>query len=676
MEPRRLLRVLTPRLAPGQHVAVCGAVPELGNWNPYQALPMQRVGIPLWSVELPATVADGTEYKFIILSDDNVIWEEGPNRILQWVVGSGQCQSDASHSPLSTAHCSLKSNETLDFRGLNPWRATGVAVPVFSLRSNDDFGCGDFEDLRLLVDWAAQTGQELIQILPVNDTTMTRTAADSYPYNAISSFALHPLYLRPRLLGEPASLADRERFETLRRRLNEADAVDYPAVVAAKEEYARIIYKEQGAATLASREFADFVAANREWLLPYCAFSVLRDRGGVGEPYSPGLVAHLAIENADGNFFFYAWLQYHLHCQLLNACRYARSRGVAVKGDIPIGVSPVGADVWQHPEFFNLDSSAGAPPDAFAADGQNWGFPTYDWQRMAADGFGWWRERLRHMAQYFDAYRIDHILGFFRIWEIPANVSSGLFGHFSPALPLSRDEIAARGLPVDGLFVEDPRRPGFFHPLIMGHETPAFRALTPELQAAFRALHEDFFYRRHNDFWALSALSKLPALINETPMLACAEDLGMIPACVPDVLGSLQILALEVQRMPKEYGVALADPARYSRLNVATTSTHDMPPLRLWLRERGDDDSPELCERYLREHILSPAMLAVFPIQDWLAIDGTLRRPDPAEEQINIPAVSNHYWRYRLHIPLEKMLKSEELRAKLLKLRRLDKCFV
>ncbi|MDE7334821.1 MAG: 4-alpha-glucanotransferase [Muribaculaceae bacterium] len=652
-----IIRVLTPLLQPAQSVVCCGSHPLLGNWNPAAAPQMKRSGIPLWTLDLPDSLPADTEFKFVIVCGDEHQWEEGPNR-------------------------RINAPGPLDFRGKEPWRAAGVAVPVFSLRSEADCGCGDFEDLKLLVDWAAATGQQIIQILPVNDTTMTRSSSDSYPYSAISSFALHPLYLRPQLLGELPDPEARICFEQERLRLNAADSVDYPAVIALKEAYARVIYNESGRKETASRPFADFVAENAEWLLPYCAYSVLRDAGR-REPYSPGLVAELALQNTDGNFLFYAWLQYHLHLQLLDACRYARSRGVAVKGDIPIGVSPDSVDAWQYPELFNLDSSAGAPPDAFAADGQNWGFPTYNWQRMASDGFKWWRRRLGAMARYFDAYRIDHILGFFRIWEIPAGVSSGLLGHFSPALPMAPAEMqsafefefnptmaqASPESPTDLLFIEDPRSPGLYHPRIMGYDTEAFQRLDPAQQQAYRAIHEHFFYHRHNDFWRQSALLKLPALVNATPMLACAEDLGMIPACVPGVLDSERILALEVQRMPKQFGVSLADPLAYSRMNVATTSTHDMPPLRLWLENEGLDSSPRACESFLETHAKSPAMLAIFPIQDWLAASGELRRAQAAEEQINIPADPNHYWRYRLHIPLEKMLNSTDFRAKLLKLR-------
>lgn len=650
-----LFRVLTPRLGEGAAVAVCGSAPELGSWDPAAAPRMTPSGLPLWTLPVPAGLGEDTEFKFVVIRGGEILWEEGENRTL------------GNPGPLA-------------FRGLQSWRGAGVAVPVFSLRSEDDFGCGDFEDLRLLVDWAVATGMELIQILPVNDTTMTRTRDDSYPYNANSSFALNPLYLRPQLLGTPADPAEAARFEALRRELNEKADVDYPAVIAAKEDYARVIYKEKGDETLRSPEFADFVADNAEWLLPYCAYSVLRDKYQSADfrawapegTYSPGLVAGMILRGGTRREMeFYAWLQYQLHCQLLGACRYARSRGVGVKGDIPIGIASNSADAWQHPELFNLDSCAGAPPDDFATDGQNWGFPTYNWTRMAADGFRWWRRRLGHMARYFDAFRIDHVLGFFRIWEIPAGVRSGLLGTFSPALPMAPAEMeTAFGFrfdaamaqsptddPTNVLFIEDRRTPGLYHPRIEGYKTPAFAGLDPEQQEAYRRLHEEFFYRRHNEFWRESAMSKLPGLVGATPMLACAEDLGMIPACVPQVLDALQVLALEVQRMPKVYGQREGDPASYGYLNVATTSTHDMAPLRLWLLEqRAEEPSPSELEGVLSAHMQSPAMLAVLPIQDWLSIDPALRRANPAEEQINVPADPNHYWRYRLHLPLERLL--------------------
>ena len=392
---------------------------------------------------------------------------------------------------------------------------------------------------------------------------------------------------------------------------------------------------------------------------------------------------------------FYFFVQFHLHNQLRDAAAYCRSKGVALKGDIPIGISPDSVDAWQSPELFNLDMQAGAPPDDFAREGQNWGFPTYNWDRMAPDGYAWWARRLSKMGEYFDAFRIDHVLGFFRIWEIPSTEVYGLLGHFSPALPLTPEEMAtqfdfkfseemahplrstegyatqrealAAGradlLPrfADRLFVEDPYQPGKYHPRIAGYDTEMFRMLPENQRNAYGRLHEEFFYRRHDELWRKNAEHRLPAVVNATSMLACAEDLGMIPACVPSVLNKLQVLSLEVQRMPKEYGVNLGRPETYSYQSVATTSTHDMPPLRLWLMQGSDamtDPTPEQCAEYIDAHLHSPAMLTILPLQDWLSTDAKLRRPDPTEEQINIPSNPRHYWRYRMHLTLENMLSS------------------
>lgn len=674
----RLLRVVTPRLRPEQEVRVAGSCPELGNWNPAKAPKMTcGASIPLWTINLPQRIADSTEFKFIICEGDSVIWEQGDNR-------------------------RLDNRGPLDFRGLERWKATGVAVPVFSLRSENDFGAGDFEDLKLLADWASERGMSMIQILPVNDTTMTRTRTDSYPYNANSSFALHPLYLRVEKLGTIADEATRKEMERLKEELQCLPEVDYERVIAAKEAYARAIFEQEGEQTLMQPEFFRFLDSNYSWLIPYAAFSTLRDeyatpdfrRWGRDSVYSASRIVNMMNEDVMRHKMrFYFFVQYHLHLQLLDAAAYCRAKGVALKGDIPIGISPDSCDAWQSPDLFNLDMQAGAPPDDFAREGQNWGFPTYNWDRMAPDGYSWWSKRLKKMAEYFDAFRIDHVLGFFRIWEIPSEQVYGLLGHFSPALPLTAEEMArdfgfnfdpsmasplhstdgfrnqrealesGRGdlLPrfADLLFVADPHSEGRYHPRIAGYETEMFTTLSPDQQQAYRRLHEEFFYRRHDDLWRSNAERRLPAVTEATSMLPCAEDLGMIPACVPSVLNELQVLSLEVQRMPKEYGVQLARLETYPYQSVATTSTHDMAPLRLWWQQThipAADPPAELCGEIIREHVNCPSMLTVLPLQDWLAADSMLRRPDPAEEQINIPSNPRHYWRYRMHLPLETLL--------------------
>ena len=332
-----------------------------------------------------------------------------------------------------------------------------------------------------------------------------------------------------------------------------------------------------------------------------------------------------------------------------------------------------------------MDSQAGAPPDAFSADGQNWGFPTYDWEKMAEDDYAWWKARLTKMSEYFDAFRIDHILGFFRIWEIPLKYWSGLEGYFNPALPYPAAELEAMGFDVSDneLFIEDPRKEGCYHLKIGARDRESYESMDDAARSTFDSLYEEFFYHRNNEFWKGEAMRKLPALLDSTGMLACGEDLGMIPATVPQVMSDLRILSLEIQRMPKGYGQMFADPAWYPYLSVCTTSTHDMNPLRAWWEEdacvaesfyhnvlgcQGEVPStcePSICQWILQQHLASPAMLTVLPLQDWLSMDGSLRRNNPHEERINIPANPRHYWRYRMHLTVEKLAAAGDFNEKL-----------
>jgi len=508
-------------------------------------------------------------------------------------------------------------------------RLAGTAVPVFSLKSEGSEGIGDFADIGLLARWAASSGQHIIQILPVNDTTLTRGWADSYPYSSISIFALHPIYLRLSLIGTVEDVARRDAFEAERALLNALEAVDYPRVVALKSAWARELFAQDGAQTCRSEAFRQFESTCAGWLDAYAAFCVERD--------------------GDMPADYYKFLQFHLDRQLREAHETANSLGVALKGDIPIGVSRGSIEARTEPYYFNLDMQAGAPPDQFTSEGQNWGFPTYNWDRMAEDGYAWWRRRFEKMADYFDAYRIDHILGFFRIWEIPVPEKSGRKGHFSPALPYSKDEILQFVEPglLDALFLEDPRRKGYFHPRIDAFETAEGKALEGESRQRFIDLYDDFFYRRHNEFWRREALRKLPALKGCTSMLACAEDLGVVPACVPQVLEELGILSLRIQRWAEDY----------CYLCVSTTGTHDMLTLRGWWASEhgGEDPAPEICKDFVAGCLAKPTMLSVIPLQDWLATDQAMRVADPFAERINDPADPDNKWRYRMPVPLEEL---------------------
>jgi len=501
------------------------------------------------------------------------------------------------------------------------WKGAGTAVPVFSLRTADDFGIGEFRDLRPLVDWAAATHQSVIQLLPVNDTTRKGQWADSYPYSPVSTFALHPLYIHLQDLGIKADAAFRKKQAAL----NALPELDYPKVFKAKMAYIRQAFEARGAKDMASAAFKKFIKENAAWLPEYAEFCARRDK--------------LEPE-------YYCWMQFHLDKQFCEEVDYARAKGISFKGDLPIGVSADSAEAYWHPELFNLDSSTGAPPDFFSTDGQNWGFPTYNWEEMAKDDFAWWKARLRKMSRYFDAFRIDHILGFFRIWEIPTEYKSGMMGHFNPALPYSPEEISAMGLPLEGLFHPDPRHPGMYQPLI----APASADLPQWQQERFGALYNDFFYHRHDEFWRRNAERKLPELLGATGMLACGEDLGMVPDCVPGVMDHEKILSLKMRGMEQE--------GAWKYLSVCATSSHDMETLRM---QCDHDPEPWEVRRMLWEFLDSPSMLAIFPLQDWVALDKGLRRADRMAERINQPADPHHHWRFRLHFDVHALLTAGEL---------------
>jgi 4-alpha-glucanotransferase len=299
---------------------------------------------------------------------------------------------------------------------------------------------------------------------------------------------------------------------------------------------------------------------------------------------------------------------------------------------------------------------------------------------MLKDGCSWWVRRFRKMAQYFDAYRIDHVLGFFRIWEIPMPEKSGLMGQFVPALGMSKEEIAAYGVNFnEGLFLVDHKRTDRWHPRIAVQYQQAYEQLDEGQKFNFNRLYNDYFYRRNNQFWYQEAMKKLPLLTQATRMLVCAEDLGMVPDCVPWVMNELRILSLEIQTMPKDPAIRFGKLSHNPYRSVCTFSTHDMPTLRQWwdedmeqtqayyngpLRRGGDAPHPLpgwLAKDIVSRQLTSPSMLCLLSLQDWLSIDEKLRLPDANAERINIPANPRHYWRYRMHLTIEQLLQADDL---------------
>ncbi len=755
------MRIFAPMVNPDEILAVSGEGEALGNWDPAKAIRLSDARYPLWECNIPLSgVKVPFEYKFLIISKSTGevrAWEARDNRVFGISLSSPAEQI------------------VIDgLRFVNPrgdWKGAGTAIPVFSIRTEEDWGVGDFLDLKEMADWCAETGQKILQVLPINDTTKSRTWVDSYPYSANSTFALHPMYIRPEKVGRLVSGERRAYYDGMRRELNELEQIDYERVNHLKDEFLHEIFAQDGKATANTDAYRRFMKANEYWLRPYAAWCVLRDLNGTPDNTLWGEYAQYDAEAVEAfcaahkeEIDFYCFVQYHLDRQLREAVDYAHSRGVVLKGDIPIGIGRHSVDAWQRPRLFNMSCQAGAPPDDFSVLGQNWGFPTYNWDEMARDGFTWWKDRFRKMAEYFDLYRIDHILGFFRIWQIPLDALHGLLGYFNPALPFSPDELrenydfwidvdlqtnplilewmlsdffgeyteevkheyldhvaagryrlkefvntqlkvrdhfaslekterntrienALMGLIDDVLFIEDPYNKGHYHPRISGQFTYQYRNLSDYEKWCFNRLYNDFFYHRHNDFWYGKAMWKLPPLLDATSMLTCGEDLGMIPDCVPEVMRQLQILSLEIQRMPKDPKTEFGDTWHYPYYSVCTTSTHDMSGIRAWwesdpaqsqryfnhvLHEHGQAPyfaEPWVCEKIIWLQLASPSMLCILPLQDWLSTDGELRRENPNEEQINEPANPTHYWRYRMHLTVADLRSrrafNEALRARI-----------
>ena len=751
------IKVRAPQLRQGERLAVTGNDAAMGGWRPEEAIMMKEHGVHEWVAVIDAAALgrQETEFKFVTIDDrdGSTAWETGSNRRI--------------------AIPTVKEGETVVLElpqarfDRAPWRAAGTVIPIFSLRSEGSFGVGDFGDLRLMTDWADMTGQRVIQVLPINDTGMTHTWTDSYPYNSISIYALHPQYTDFRRLPALKDEARRKHFERLRTELNALPQIDYERVNRAKTEYLRELFAQEGATVMMSAEFKTFFDTNREWLVPYAAFCHYRDMYGTatfGEWPDHKTLTDDERERMGNRgtteykeVAFWYFVQFNLDTQMREVHEYARSKRVILKGDIPIGISRDGVEAWVEPRYFNMDGQAGAPPDAFSANGQNWGFPTYNWDEMTADGCRWWVRRFTKMAQYFDAYRIDHVLGFFRIWEIPSHSVHGLLGQFAPSLGMTRGEIEAYGLPFnekyftepfisdraieqsfgdkapevkakylehchgdmwrmrpeydtqrkveaafkgmtapadtqlrdrlyalisDVLFVRDHNDDDKFHPRIGVQGDFVYETLCDEDRHAFNRLYNDYFYRRNNSFWHDEAMKKLPLLIQATRMLVCAEDLGMVPACVPGVMNELRILSLEIQSMPKTEGLRFGDLSQNPYRSVCTFSTHDMPTLRQWwdedeqrareyfntvLHKAGDAPHPLpgwLAEDIVDRQLASPSMLCLLSLQDWLATDEKLRLPDKDAERINIPANPRHYWRYRMHLTIEQLMEADGFNSK------------
>lgn len=736
--PTHIFKVKAPVLSEGKVVCISGAGKKLKDWSIEQPLLMDHKK-QHWVIKLNLAKEDfPLEYKIGVYDTINkqMEFEEGDNRSL----------------PLSPEKKSLTILHHTLLSSKYQWKAAGINMPVSALKTNKSWGVGEFTDLDMLTDFSTQTGIKLIQLLPINDTTATNSNKDSYPYSAVSAFALHPCYLNVQKIAIaldihfPADMLEKAKL------YNEADSLYYEEVCAIKKEAISILYQADKLQYKDDFGWINFFSINRHWLEPYAAYCYLRDKHctadyntwGQYATYDEEAIQALIAVDTDhyDEVGIHYYTQYHLHLQLKDAVDYAHKSGVCIKGDLPIGVGRYSADAWMYRSLFHMDMQAGAPPDGFATKGQNWSFPTYNWEQMANNDYAWWRQRMEHMSNYFDAIRIDHVLGFFRIWSIPYHSIEGILGKFVPAWPLNSQDFANAGIDfredrfcqpyiteqvlydlfgdnaglVKDHFLEGDRfketfntqrklhvylennaelaylEAGLFnlhaniiaipdeslahnyHLRIGLHGTSSYKDLSHQEQLGLNNLFNDYFFKKQDNLWKEEGIDKLTALKKSTDMLICAEDLGMVPDMVEGVLSDLQMLALEVQRMPKRANEKYSDPMKAAYLSVVTPSTHDMPTIREWWEEEknsiqefynqqlenyGDAPfyaEPWVCREILQQHLNSPAMWAVFLLQDLLSMDDSVRKADPRTERINNPADPDHYWNYRMHISLEELL--------------------
>lgn len=748
-----LFRIEVPLYNTNWRLVIVGSTTTLGMWDYNNAVPMKQTSLGVWEIPLVIAEQQPIQYKYGIfdsISGKVLDLESGNNRFARQ-----NADGDVLH---------IKADHFYRFKNSEMYHAAGVAVPVFSLRSEQGYGVGEFRDLKSLADWSSKTNLGIIQILPINDTSANNSWTDSYPYSAISIHALHPQYLAIDAMDFPISENLIKDFETEKTGLNNSTSIEYNSMITGKWKYIKAIFEENETKILSDKNFKKFIKENKSWLLPYSAFCVQRDQYKTADftlwkthkKYIAGKIAPF-FSPKNKNFkkaMLHSWVQFQLHLQLKEAIDYIHSLGISLKGDLPIGIYRHSVEAWTEPELFEMNFQAGAPPDQFSDLGQNWGFPTYNWERMEEDGYLWWKNRFKALEQYFDAMRIDHILGFFRIWRIPTSATQGVLGYFHPAIPVTLEEFELHKIefskdrfcnpflndrilwdnfgedkeritlefldknqnghysfkkevntqrklqdyldqnPNDAgqklislytnvlFLIEEKNGAEVYHPRIHISKTDSYKYLSNLEKQKIDKIYLDYFFHRQDDLWAKNALEKLPVILNSTKMLICGEDLGMVPDCVPEVMDQLAITALKVQRMPVE-NIAFYDPANATYLNVVTVSTHDSSTLRQWwvedrtitqqyfneqLKQWGTaplEMEPEIGALIIKQHLYNNAMLAIFPIQEFLATDHELKNPNRDDERINNPAEFPHNWKYRMHLNLEDLKNSEKFNNKI-----------
>ena len=443
-------------------------------------------------------------------------------------------------------------------------KIAGLLAPLFAIRGKAGLGIGDTQALRGLVDYAVEAGFKLVQLLPINET-----GGDNSPYMAVSSVALDPttIHISPKAVRDLSAAEIKAIVDGVDLKALRTGPVKYPLVKGLKRRLLKTAFanfQSKGRKTRRGKEFAQFQEQHAGWLEGYSLFRALMDENGETEQWDIWKKEHRTVGEAkawkaalpakqkaelDRKICFYQYVQWIAFSQWAELKAYCDSKGVALMGDVPYGVSYYSSDVWANPDAFDLSWSCGAPPErVFKSDefvvkwGQNWGVPLYRWDRMRKNDFAWWRQRVQVVREVFHLFRIDHILGFYRIYSFPWRPQRN--GEF---LPLNDEQAKER---------TGGKLPHFIPRDDSNHEN----------QMANQAEGEEY-------------LKALLEVVGTNRLIG--EDLGCVPEYVRPSLSSLGIAGFKVPQWEKEHDSRLIDGNHYQRLSVVTYATHDHPPLRV-----------------------------------------------------------------------------------------------
>lgn len=688
-----VFKAFMPPLPNNKFLCITGSGKKLKEWDKNSPLLMYRKD-DFYTIKLNFAKENTVSYKFAIFDlekNEIVEYEEGENRVF---FNSGK--------------------KVQSFISINPkfnsprWKAAGLCIPVSSLKTQNDWGIGTFTALKEVVDWCDNTGLKLIQLLPVNDTVSSFTNSDSYPYSCISTFALNPAYIDVPAVADEYDFVIPAEIKELTKNLHNDSVVDFTRAYNLKISILRKIFEKGFKYFKDNLEWFDFFDINRDWLTPYAVFCYLRDKNKTADfahwneykIYDEEAVLNLADPENEAykEIAFYYFVQFYLHLQFKDAVEYVHKKGIILKGDLPIGIDKKSVETWMNPHLFIMELSAGAPPDMFTDKGQDWGFPLYNWNEMKKDNYSWWRKRIEALSIYFDAIRIDHVIGFLRMWSIPNETHDGRLGTFIPANGLSPEDFENAGIHFDeGRFCypinnEDKsdviliKRNEKYHFRFNMMNTNSFNNLPEDEQNTLKVLYHKYFDIMQNDLWYSNGMEKLLMIESISNMALFAENLGMVPPVTDSILQKLNILGLVIQRMPEDIGKRFADLSKASYLSATMPGTHDMSTVREWWETERDNVQyyfnnilghagvapyfcePEIAREIVEINLRSASMWSIFLLQDILAVHEGLRRDDPYSERINNPADNSHNWNFRMHLTFEKLNEQHQFNKHLRKM--------